>query len=239
MRFVEDNEIVHPYKLDNNVWDNAITSAGRNMGLGYLNHLFDRFDIGVCWGRGEKEWGVNNLEVRSEGKEFVINQEPDQEATQELVVYNLLKLFDIIQPCYEGTIKKTPVFFDSLQHDILTAPDPKGDRQTWSRYSKFMRSALAFKPPVVRAGLITNVYKVLALPIIVKNVNFQPILKKLGDDWRSCARQLEPFILVYKYRNDISENFIYDKWEQNHWNVVKYSRHFIEHVVLYLKVTTD
>jgi hypothetical protein len=157
-----------------------------------------------------------------------------------LVVYNLLKLFDIIQPWYRGnTVKQVPAFFDSLQLDILTAPDPKGDRQTWIRYSKLMRSALALKAPAVRSGLIINFYKVLLLRLVVRPLDLQKLLKRLGDNWRLCARQLELFLRVYMYNSDISENFIYDKWEQNHWHIMTYSRHFIEHALLCLKVTAD
>jgi hypothetical protein len=65
VRIVEDNEMVLPYKLHNNIWVNATTLAGRDMGIGYLNHMFDKFNIGKCWGRGENEWDENNMEVRS------------------------------------------------------------------------------------------------------------------------------------------------------------------------------
>jgi hypothetical protein len=55
------------------------------------------------------------MKVTSKGKEIVIKKETDQEVTQDLVVYNLLKLFDIIQPWYRGnTVKQVPAFFDSL-----------------------------------------------------------------------------------------------------------------------------
>lgn len=232
--------MVRPYELYNNTWDNATTPAARSMGLGYINHMFDKFDMGKCWGKGDNEWDVRNMEVRSNGKEFVINKEADEEATQDLVVHNLLKLFQIIHPRFQGkTVNRLPVFFDSLHADILSAPDPKGDRQTWNRYAKMMRSALALKAPLVRSGLVTNVYRVLSLRLLLEPSNLFALTKKLRDDWRSSARTLEPFLQVYSYRNDVSDQFARDKWENSHWDVVKYSRHFIEHVLLYLKVTVN
>ncbi|PUZ70252.1 hypothetical protein GQ55_2G212000 [Panicum hallii var. hallii] len=89
--------------------------------------------------------------------------------------------------------------------------DPKGDRQTWIRFSRLMRSALVLKAPAVRSGLIINFYKVLLLRLVVRPLDLRKLLKRLGDNWRLCARQLEPFLRVYMYNNDISENFIYDK----------------------------
>jgi hypothetical protein len=60
VRFVEDNEMVLPYKLHNNIWLNATTLAGRDMGLGYLNHIFDNLIL-VNVGAEEKMNGMRTI----------------------------------------------------------------------------------------------------------------------------------------------------------------------------------
>lgn len=228
------NAVVHQCILYGGEEDQATTPAGRDMALGYLTQMLDTFEAGKCWGEGECGWDISHLEVKNHGKEFFINKKADMD----LLVYNLLRYCEKILAPFGGKGKRYPAFFDSFQKDCLHAPDPKGDQQMWQRFLTLIRSPLALKAPLVRSGLICNFYRALSSQL--NSSGFISLSQqRLSSNWRGLVRHTAPFLQVYNYKNNISQYYAHDKWEASHWDVLKFTRHFTEHVLYYLLVTNS
>lgn len=232
--------MVSTYLLYDGTKDNTPTLTGNNMALGYLKQILDEFENLRGWSEVEKfeegeqfteGWSAKEMEVRNNATEFVITKKADVQLTKDVAVANLLTYVRHVFSCFVGTDpKRYPAYFDTFVSDILLCPEPKKGCLKWKRFLKYMRSPLALKVPLARSTLITEFYSVLSLELMLTPFDY-PGLTRSGvrKDWREHVKAQKPFSHVYNFR-------IYSFWEASHWHVLQFSRHFVHHVLGYLKV---
>lgn len=223
--------------------DRTPSLVGNYMALGYLHQILNTFEEGIGWSEVEVSengeswlggWSTRDMEVRNNGREFVITKEADVQLTKDLAVSNLLTYVRHVFKCFEGTDPKRsyPAFFDCFVNDILQCPEPRKDCIKWKRFLKYMRSPLALKVPLARSTLITEFYKVLSLQLMMTPTEYPTLTKSgINGDWRNLIITEKPFSCVYYFKMYYSVN-----WEASNWNMLKFSRHFLEHCLAYLKV---
>lgn len=171
------------------------------------------------------------MEVRNNGTEFVITKKADVQLTKEVAIANLFTYVHHVFKCFEGTDpKRYPGFFDSFVSDILLCPEPKAGCLKWKMFVRYMRSPLELKAPLVRSTLITEFYRVLSLELILTPFQYSELRKSgIMRDWRDMVKAVKPFLHVYNFR-------FHAVWEGSRWHVLQFSRHFVQHILDYLKV---
>lgn len=149
---------------------------------------------------------------------------------------DLAKFIDIVLKAFEKGTGESPAYFDEFQVDAMAIPDPHEDPDKWWKFLKLMHSHFALKAPLVRSAFLCNVFRVadsLRHGMPPNAPIFAPFKGRAGlSDWRISARKNDPLRRVYYCRN-----FKNDKWEHSHWCLIQFTRHSIEHILNYTKVS--
>jgi hypothetical protein len=194
--------------------------------------ILDHHESGVCW-HGKFE--AYHFVVRNNRLEFFIDLEDVDDLTQEGGIADLLKNCEIIFPLFEGEDAKHSLYFDEFQTDCMKMPDPEKEPVRWKMFLKLMRSPFALKAPSARSTLICNIYT-LASERTMASRSFPPLNnRKCLVRWNRGLRLVEPFKGVYEHNNG-NGLYMVDRWGSTYWYFLKFSRHFIQHVLDHLKV---
>jgi hypothetical protein len=173
--------------------------------------------------------------VRNDRLEFFIDLEDVEDLTQEGGIADLLKYYEIIFPLFEGEDAKHPLYFDEFQTDCMKMSDLEKEPVRWKRFLKLMRSPFALKAPSARSKLICNIYTLASWRTMASRP-FPPLNnRKCFVRWNRGLRLVEPFKGVYEHNND-DGLYMVDRWGSTYWYLLKFSRHFIQHVLSHLKM---
>jgi hypothetical protein len=117
----------------------------------------------------------------------------------------------------------------------MKMPNPEKKPVRSKRFLKLMRSTFALKALSARSTLICNIYT-LASGKTMTSRPFPPLNnKKCLVRWNRGLRLVEPFKGVYEHNNG-DGLYMVDRWGSTYWYLLKFSRHFIQHVLDHLKV---
>ncbi|CAN6316602.1 unnamed protein product [Urochloa humidicola] len=220
--FVSENEMCN---------GDSTSHSGRKMATVVLSHILFWFGKGKCWGGN---WDRSVVEVRNNGKDFVITKIPELDLEKNLALLDLLKFISEILELFKSQTGECPPYFDEFRVDVMQIPDPFEDPEKWLRFLLLMRSNFALKAPLVRSAFLGNVYRVadsMRKGMPPNASAFTPFSGRSGlKDWRFSAREFNPLMRVYRFRN-----FRNDKWEHSYWCLIEFTRHSIEHVLNYTK----
>lgn len=214
------------------------SSVARNMCQRYLDKLLKKFKDGKCFGG---KWGEDDLEVVDDGSDFVIDCE-DEKLSHEGALADLLKYCETILVHLKDENGKLPPFYVTFEKDCKGMPNHEKEPGKWALFLDYMSSPLLLKAPLVRSAFLCNLYRVAAARREAPGV-YAPLCVRCVSDWKSKAKGHWLLKKVYDYSNYYSGPrhcyYVMTHWSDTYWSLIQFCRHFIEHALVYTKVTVQ
>jgi hypothetical protein len=175
LQFMTENGMSTGVILYDGVEDCMTTVTGREMGLNFLNYIFNKFKERKCWSDG---WELSDMEIEIEaGRKFVITKEADADLTVEEGTQNLFVYLGLLVPYYKKE-NSILAFFYSMGKNILYFHDFKKFLIKWKMFVKLITSVLALKASLIRSTLICEMSTVIALQLKLSNSAYHQVLSK-------------------------------------------------------------